>query len=122
LEATTGADGALTVTGRLFNHGTQTAIIPEILLTLYDEQNRVAWVETAFLETAVRPQRAGPFAITALPNAWVVTLLDKGELYTNLLVNGRSRDAAWPERFDLPAGAGYHAFRVSTRYLVGMPP
>ena len=88
------ADGRIHLTGRLHNIGAQEATIPHILVTLYDAQNRVLWVDDFYQEEGIRPQRTQPFE------------------EINPSVN-------WAERIPLPEDAGYASLRVSVNYFVG---
>lgn len=117
-----GVDGQPHLVGDLLNTGTTEATIPHVLLTYYDSQNRVAWVDQAYVAEAIRPQRSQPFDVAIRPYASVETLLDKGDLFANILQNEVSYATSWPERIALPASLGYSAVRVSVNYLVGNGP
>jgi hypothetical protein len=111
-------DGSLHLRGDLLNNGTQEATIPQVLVTCYDERNRVAWVEHTFVEQAIRPQRAVPFALRLPAQDEVETLHDGGDLFTAALPANVSRRSDWRERIPLPDGAGCAALRLSVHSYV----
>ena len=114
-----GEDGQVHLSGQLLNSGTREATIPHLLITYYDANNRVVWVDQNFMENAIRPQLAQPFDVKITPLSEVTTVLDKGDLFTNVLQNEVSRDQNWQERISLPPGMGYSALRVSVHYFTG---
>ncbi len=59
--------GALTLHGQLFNSGLQEAAIPHVLVTLYNAQGRVAWVDQHFLRESVGPLRTLDFNMPLTP-------------------------------------------------------
>jgi hypothetical protein len=75
--------------GELVNYGTRQIMIPELILSQYDEQDRVWWVEADYLPFSLRPQRKSPFA-TPLISPLEVCVLQQGD-DDNLLINGVSR-------------------------------
>ena len=112
-------DGQAHVVGQMLNTGTLEATIPHMLITYYDEENRVVWVDHKFIEYGVRPQRLQSFDVPVTPKSEVETLLDKGDLFANILQGEVTYDAVWAERIPLPPEMGYASMRVSLNYFVG---
>jgi hypothetical protein len=113
-------NGRFHLTGRLHNTGTQEATIPHLLVTYYDEQNRVMWVDDFYIEEGVRPQRTQSFDLPLTPSDSVEVLLDNGDVYANILQNEVGINTAWLERIPLPEEMGYASLRVSVHYFVGI--
>jgi hypothetical protein len=103
--------GQLFLQGELLNNGTGEATIPQLLLTYYDEQGQVAWVEEHFIESAIRPQRAAPFRVPLMPPGSVETMIEQGARYPEGAAAPDSRTL-----LPLPPGSGYAALRVSVNY------
>lgn len=112
-----GANGRLHVRGNLFNTGTEDAVVPQVLVTLYDDQGRVVWVDHTYVEQAVSPQRAQAFDVPLTPRDDITVVLEKGDLYANLLGSAAPRGDAWQERIPLPPSSGYAGLRISVNYL-----
>ncbi|PNW29111.1 hypothetical protein [Formosa algae] len=74
-----------TVSGNLFNSGIQEITIPQLLITYYDEQKNMLWVDHAFVKEGVRQQRKQDFEYPIL-HAGKVTLINDD--MTNIFVNG----------------------------------
>ena len=85
-----------------------------MLVTYYDDANRVVWVDELFVENAVRPQRSEPFDMLITPASEIKTLLVKEKPTT---VSSEGGD--WRERVKLPEGLGYSSLRVSVHFLSG---
>jgi hypothetical protein len=119
LQVRIGPDGMAHLTGQLLNTGTNEATIPHVLITYYDEHNRVVWVDHFYIRDAVRPQHMQPFDVPITPYGEVQPVLDKGDMYANNLESEVSPDATWRERIALPKGLGYAALRVSVHYFTG---
>jgi hypothetical protein len=116
----TGGDRKPQVEGTLINAGIYEATIPHVLVTYYDAAGRVAWVDHLFGENAIRPQRAQPFAVPITPSTAVRVVLDRGDMFANILQSAVRYDPAWRERIALPPEIGYAALRVSVHsYLAG---
>jgi hypothetical protein len=114
-----GADGKTQLKGQLINAGTVEATIPHLLVTYYDDQNRVVWVDQFYIENGIRPQRMQDFAVPLIGLDKVQTLLDKGDLFANILQNEVNKADSWQERIPVPAGLGYSSLRVSVNYFSG---
>lgn len=105
--------------GELYNVGTLEATIPHIFVTYYDENNQVVWVDDYYTEYGVRPQRSRAFSIPITRPDEVITILNQGDVYANILQEDVSQDADWMARIPLPPSTGYHSASVSVHYFVG---
>lgn len=108
-----GVTGTLTLTGRLLNIGAQEATVPHMLITLYDQRGRVAWVADHTLDQAVRPQRSVPFSITIPPRIAIRTLLEN----SSIISETSNIAAARNDLILLAPESGYAAFRISVHAL-----
>ena len=122
LRVETRVDGQVYIVGELLNAGTLEATIPHILLTFYDENDEVVWVDDYYAEMAIRPQRSIPFEMPITPSDQVQQLNAEASLYANILQNEVRTDDAWRERLPFPEDSGYHSVRVSVHYFVGGGP
>ena len=113
-----GKDGNQHLTGELLNNGTVEAMIPHILVTYYDASDHVVWVDDFFVPNSVRPQRTQPFDVTVTPAVNVKILMDKGDLFSNVLQNDVSFNTAWSERVPTPSIPGYSYYRISVNYFI----
>src|SRR5579864_6182113 len=57
------AKGRTVLKGELLNESGQTVNIPHVLATFYDDSGRVIWVSDGYLDHALLPQTAQPFAV-----------------------------------------------------------
>ncbi|MFT5195713.1 MAG: hypothetical protein ACI85U_002736 [Candidatus Promineifilaceae bacterium] len=119
IEITQTDDGRFQLHGVLHNTGTIEATIPHVLITYYDEQNQVAWVDDFFLEEAVRPQRTKPFTVELTTYDQVKTVTNDGDIYSNVLQEEVQLNATWLERIPIPAETGYASMRINLHYFVG---
>ncbi|MDM8531694.1 hypothetical protein QUF63_11020 [Anaerolineales bacterium HSG25] len=98
--------------GQLINHGTSEAIIPHVLLTLYDEHGRVLWVDHHYSRESVPAQRTLDIALPISP----IETLQHLPTPTNIdLPTATFQPPA--DFIELPPGYGYHYARFSINYL-----
>jgi len=71
--------------GNLFNSGIQEITIPQLLITYYDENKNMIWVDHLFVKAGVRQQRKQHFDYTILQNGKVEIINDSMK---NIFVNG----------------------------------
>jgi hypothetical protein len=114
-----GADGKIHLSGQLLNSGTQEATIPHLLVTYYDTNNQVVWVDQDYIENAVRPQRTQPFDMAVTPIGEVKLIMDSNDLYANVLQNELTTTESWQERISLPPNLGYDSLRASVHFFTG---
>jgi hypothetical protein len=119
MEVQLAGDGAAHLTGQLLNTGTHEATIPHVLLTYYDEHDRVVWVDHVYIRDAVRPQRMQPIDIALTPYDEVQPISEQGDLFANNLQAEVAAQTPWRERITLPKGLGYASLRVSVHAFEG---
>ena len=71
--------------GTLFNYGTSEVTIPQILVSYYDENKQISWVDHQFLKEGIRVQRKQYFDYDMFDTDSVVTINSSLE---NCFVNG----------------------------------
>ncbi len=73
------------ISGTLFNYGTQDATIPQLLVSYYNKEKELMWVEHFFVRNSVRQQRKSYFEypITEICNVEIID--DENE---NFFING----------------------------------
>ncbi len=113
-----GAGEGLTLTGRLANSGLDAAVIPHILVTLYDAAGRVLWVDHAYLRQWVPAQETLPFVLPLTP-ARSLRPLPLGDAAAP--ADPAADPASDPSLIPLPAESGYAYARVSVNYYTGRP-
>jgi hypothetical protein len=110
---------SLRLRGQLINNGTIEAIIPHVLVTLYDENGQVLWVDHHYVRESIRPQDSLDFELPLTPHPNLRPLPN----VTQLNANGQNRPLALPalrpDFIKLPAGYGYAYLRVSVHYFTG---
>lgn len=111
------SDGRTQLVGELFNVGTQEAIIPHVMVTYYDRNQRVVWVDEVFLEQSVRPQRNLPFEVTPPASGAIKTVLETGQLFPRPAQHTSS--VRWLERTSAPPDLDYTSVRISVNYMLG---
>lgn len=95
------------------NNGTEEATIPHILLTYYDANGDVAWVDHAFVASSIRPQRSTAVTIPIVPASAIQVIKTDGDTVVNALVEAGIPDAEPGYLLSLPATTGYAAVRIS---------
>ena len=105
--------GNLVAEGELFNSGLVEAVIPHVLITLYDETGRVLWVDQSFLRESILPFQTLAFTqeLTPLANLRPLALPDPAGASAESLVR--------PDMIPLPAGAGYAYATIAVNYYTG---
>ncbi|MFK7834092.1 MAG: hypothetical protein AB8B52_12535 [Winogradskyella sp.] len=73
------------ISGTLFNGGTQEVTIPQVLISYYDENKVLIWVDHLFVKEGIRQQRSQPFQYPILTNKTVRIINND---MTNCFVNG----------------------------------
>ena len=109
--------GALFVDGELINNGLREATVPHVLITLYDEDGVVMWVDHHYLPTAIRSQRSQSFRIPLTSAATMRDLQLPAKIYTNSLQDQITLDAVRTDFLSIPAGNAYRFFRISVNYF-----
>jgi len=109
----------LQLQGVLVNAGLKEAVIPQLLVTLYDDAGRVIWVDHFFISESIRPQRTLDFAVDLTPRQALDLVEVEGDSYTNALDATPGLQGPRQDFIALPPGAGYQYLRVSVHYLAG---
>ncbi|WP_298892859.1 hypothetical protein [uncultured Psychroserpens sp.] len=73
------------INGTLFNSGIQEVTIPQLLVTYYDENKSITWVDHKFLEEGIRQQRKQDFNYKLMDNTPIQVITDRMD---NVFVNG----------------------------------
>jgi hypothetical protein len=73
------------ISGTLFNGGTEEVTIPQLLISYYDENKTLVWVDHLFIKEGIRQQRLQPFTYALLKNK-AITIIN-GDM-SNCFVNG----------------------------------
>jgi hypothetical protein len=79
-----------TINGSLFNSGLQEITIPQLLVTYYDENKTMLWVDHLFVKEGVRQQRKQNFTYKILKTDELKVI---NENMKNIFVNGLPNDA-----------------------------
>ena len=106
-------NGGLRLDGTIINSGLTEGVIPHVLLTLYDQEGRIVWVDDHFIRESVRPQRALDIS---LPIRWRedIGLIDlPGSAYANSLRDSPVKPGPREDFVELPPESGYSYLRVS---------
>ncbi|AUC74345.1 hypothetical protein [Olleya sp. Bg11-27] len=74
-----------TINGNLFNSGIQEITIPQLLITYYDENKIMVWVDHLFVKEGVRQQRKQDFEYQILKDGIVKIINDSMK---NIFING----------------------------------
>jgi hypothetical protein len=112
-------DAGLNVQGVLINAGLKEAVVPHLLVTLYDEQGRVLWVDDFFMRESIRPQRTLDFSVDLTPRQMLTLIPLKGD---NAFAPPQNNPGLAGPRQDfrkLPISSGYAYLRVSVNYFTG---
>ncbi len=81
-----------TISGRLFNSGTKEVTVPQLLISYYDHNKTLLWVDHHFLKEGIRQQRQRHFDYSILHNHSIKLISDD---MTHCFVNGlTNRDIA----------------------------
>ncbi|MCE7979935.1 MAG: hypothetical protein DYG89_01985 [Caldilinea sp. CFX5] len=114
-------DGKETVVlqGNLINAGVKEAVIPHLLVTFYDANGQVVWVDHFFLPDALRPQRTLDFAVNLTPRAALTPLPIPGNRYPNSPATSAKLTGPRADWVALPTDTGYAYLRVSVNYFTG---
>ncbi|NJX14197.1 hypothetical protein [Tamlana crocina] len=73
------------VTGNLFNSGIQEVTVPQLLITYYNENRKMVWVDHLFLKNGIRQQRKQNFEYL-IPKDGSVSVIN--ESMKNIFING----------------------------------
>lgn len=118
------------LTGTLFNGGIQEITIPQLLVSYYDEDKNLLWVDSAFMREGVRVQRKQYFNYQLLELSDVHVLNSSLEnCFVNGLNNSQISEKIFPNR-DLShakdllqpiVGEGYEYMKIELNGYIGNP-
>ena len=109
----------LNLQGNLMNAGLKEAVIPHLLVTLYDEDGHVLWVDHFFMSESIRPQRSLNFSVMLTPRQTLTLVHIKGDSTMAPGPNNPGLSGPRQDFLKLPASSGYAYLRVSVNYFTG---
>ncbi len=77
--------GEKKITGNVFNSGIEEVTVPQLLVTYYDKDKTLLWVDHVFIKEGIRQQRQQKFEYTLLKEGTIRIVNDSME---NIFVNG----------------------------------
>ena len=78
------------IIGSLFNSGVEEITVPQLLVTYYDKNKTMLWVDHLFVKKGIRQQRKTDFEYSIIKNDVIKIINDD---MTNVFVNGLPNDA-----------------------------
>ena len=78
------------INGSLFNSGLQEITVPQLLITYYDENKTMLWVDHIFIKEGIRQQRKQEFEFSVLKSGLIKVINDDMK---NIFVNGLPNEA-----------------------------
>ncbi|WCC43892.1 hypothetical protein PJW08_08615 [Tenacibaculum finnmarkense] len=100
------------IQGTLFNSGLQEITIPQLLITYYNKDKVLVWVDHLFLENGIRQQRKQYFEYTILKNNEVIIINDDmTDCYVNGLPNKDISDKIMPNRIQNNANTQFQRIK-----------
>lgn len=108
-------DDTVTLLGELRNDGVETATVPQVLITLIDEEGNVGWVDSVWIDQAIRPQRIGSFSVE-LTKPDVLTALDVPLIvYGNGITRSEGNPFSSDAVIELPPESGWASARITVQ-------
>ncbi|MFX0558267.1 hypothetical protein ACOCEA_15805 [Maribacter sp. CXY002] len=116
--------------GTLFNGGIQEVTIPQLIISYYDSNNKLVWVDHKFMKEGVRVQRKQYFDFTFQNLKNLKTLNSSLEnCFVNGLRNSEISDKIYPnrniehskEQLQPIDGVGYDYFKIELNSYIGNP-
>ena len=116
--------------GTLFNYGIQESTIPELLISYYDQNKELIYVDHFFLGDGVRVERKNYFdyelknlttckvILSSLKNCFVNGL--RNESISNAIVPNRKYKHA-PQQLQKVSGKGFSYIKIEINNFVGNP-
>ncbi|WP_111684485.1 hypothetical protein [Winogradskyella tangerina] len=87
-----------TISGYLFNSGTEEVTIPQLLVSYYDENKELMWVDHMFVKDGIRQQRTQAFKYQLQTNSVLTINDDMSNCYVNGLPNTSISDKIVSDR------------------------
>ncbi len=119
-----------TLSGTLFNSGTQEITVPQLIISYYDEEKKLIWVDQTYLKDAIRIERSIEFSIVPRPLCELVPIDESLERCSvNGLPNAGVAKYLFPRRDPQHAkdllqpisGEGYSYIKIEVNGYVGNP-
>ena len=89
------------INGSLFNSGIQEVTVPQLLITYYDKNKTMLWVDHLFIKEGIRQQRKQDFEYQILKNGNIKVINDNMEnVFVNGLPNEPISDKIIPNRIE----------------------
>ncbi len=119
-----------TISGNLFNSGTQEVTVPQLLVTYYDENKTLLWVDHMFLKDGIRQQRKKTFKYSVLNREKVsIITSDMSNCYINGLPNTGISQKIVPNRIENQLQnqlqkiehPEYHFIKIEMNSYIGNP-
>jgi hypothetical protein len=87
--------------GNLFNSGLQEITVPQLLVSYYDDNKTLVWVDHVFIKEGIRQQRKQNFEYRFITNSSVKIITDSMEnIYVNGLPNEPISNKIVPNRIE----------------------
>ena len=86
------------ISGYLFNSGTEEVTIPQLLVSYYDENKDLMWVDHMFIKDGIRQQRTQSFKYQLINNSVQTISDDMSNCYVNGLPNAPISDKIVSDR------------------------
>ncbi len=118
------------IEGVLFNSGLEEVTIPMLLISYYDQNHQLVWIDHQYLREGIRPQRKQYFKYTLLDVSCVNYFdTDMKNVFVNGLENTLITDKVVPERKEehksiqfLPInGKGFSYIKLEVNTYIGAP-
>ena len=118
------------ISGNLFNTGTEEATITQLLLSYYNKDRELLWIDHNFLQESVRQQRRQNFSFKPPVLDSVKVIYDKLDFcFVNGLPNEDISEKMVPERYTYHLknnlikveGKGFNFIKIETDNYVGNP-
>lgn len=116
------------IKGQLFNSGTQELTVPQLIISYFDQNKNLVWVDYNFVKDAVRPQRKQNFEFNLLTDTEINVLNnDMSNCYVNGLPNQDVAKKVVPTRnttfsaFQKTDNALYPYIKLETNAYIGNP-
>jgi hypothetical protein len=89
------------ITGNVFNSGIEEVTVPQLLVTYYDKEKTLLWVDDIFIKEGIRQQRKQEFEYALLKEGTVRIVNDSMEnIFVNGLPNEDISDKVVPNRIE----------------------
>lgn len=118
------------VRGILFNSGLQEITIPQLIISYYNDQKELIWVDHSYVREGIRPQRKKPFTYVLKEISNLKSISQEMEnIFINGLPNKDISHKITPNRrrdqkdysFIPVNGAGYSFIKIEVNNYIGAP-